>query len=148
VFFIPVFQFGFSSVFPFLYRISVSRIHFLTLIHLCALMRFIFSFLFSFLFFSFLFFSFLSFPFLFFSFPLLFSSLLFSSLLFSSLLFSSLLSFFFSYSPVIGSFLVHPPTVPHPIPPPPVFKMMSLPSQASALPGASTLSRVRCIFSH
>jgi hypothetical protein len=39
-------------------------------------------------------------------------------------------------------------TVPHHIPSPPVFKRMSFLLQASPLPGASSLSQVRDIFSH
>jgi hypothetical protein len=85
---------------------------------------------FSFLFFSFLFFSFLFFSFLFFY-----------------------LIFFFTLQ--IFPLLVHPPTVPHHIPPPPpypVSMMMSPPPhpqlhQISKLPGNSSLLRVRCIFS-
>lgn len=69
-----------------------------------------------------------------------------------------LLFFLFFYSSVIIPLLVHPLTILSPIPPPaspplPVSKRMALTPpplfhQTSPLSGASSLLRVRCIFSH
>jgi hypothetical protein len=71
---------------------------------------------------------------------------------------SFLFSLIFFYNPVIFPLPVCPLSSPHSKPPPPssypnsFSKRMSLPPlpshQTSPLPGASSLSRVRCIFSH
>jgi hypothetical protein len=55
------------------------------------------------------------------------------------------------YSPVIIPILVLSQTVPHPIPPPPSLRVCfhpPLPHIPSTLPGASSVSMVRCIFFH
>ena len=54
------------------------------------------------------------------------------------------------YSSVVFPFLVCPPIVPGPIPPPPSPRgclHLIRPQQASSLPGTSSLLRVTCLFS-